>query len=214
MKKYIDESNIKFKVKGICSKEDIINNFINFLNELESNCGINQFINPTLYFAIRKNGKKQVLLKNNHFVNEFQLNFTKQSSNSKSELSLTSMDFDTFQKQEEENKILLIKEQRKNEDEYKKRIQEKNLEKENLYQFKLFICKKINIDIKDLQYKTTSIGLLIDKKTICKYLNIQIEDLIYNKLYRVTYREEITKKPSFFEIYDLNHNLILKSTLP
>lgn len=98
--------------------------------------------------------------------------------------------------------------------EYQKKLMEiKQLEEqenENLRKFKEFIANENNVTLKDLTKITTSIALIKDKQTICNYLKIKLNELTYNKVYRVSFRDEKTKKVSSHEIYDLDFGLIKK----
>lgn len=80
-------------------------------------------------------------------------------------------------------------------------------EKELLHSFKKMIASKFHCDIRDLHIYTTSMNFITDPKTILKYLGT-IETPKESKIFRVTYKDKLTKKAFLVEIYDLNKTLL------
>jgi hypothetical protein len=111
----------------------------------------------------------------------------------------------------------LLKQQRKQAHEaYEKKLTEqKRLEQEEknrLLSFKQMIATKLNCALIELPSYTTSMNLVTDRKTILKYLG-PIEMPKEETIFRVTYRDNISKKASYAEAYDVQHNLLSRIDL-
>ncbi len=105
-----------------------------------------------------------------------------------------------------------LKEQRKKaEEEHAQAMAERRKleqeEKDLLNSFRQMIADKFNCDIRDLSVYTISMNFVTDKNTLKKYLG-SIETPKEEKIFRVTYRDQTTKKAAYSEVYDLQKNLL------
>lgn len=99
-------------------------------------------------------------------------------------------------KENEEYQVQLLK---------KREIQEQ--ENAIFNNFKIFIAKKLNCNVNELQLHTTSLAYLKDKKTFLKYLKGK-EIPKEEKVFRVTYKDPQTKKASTIEIFNMKLELL------
>lgn len=87
------------------------------------------------------------------------------------------------------------------------KLKKEQEEKDHLRLFKEIMAKRLNIELKDLSSITTSVTCIYDKNSIEKYITLD-KLPIEGKVFRITFKNKVTKKATHTEVYNMQFELI------